>query len=298
MARASNVPERYIATSEQRRTYEQWEKEFNRLLVRGSNADDGFKRWIKSENARRKAYITDIERELRSRGIGTSGLTLLPQPENTRADLMRRLYRESVPNIEERTRARAEDKKTLAEMERLAKSADKMAAHLEMRGNSISSQDETFKISLARVLQSSKQLSSSIRFACPQIKRLHIYPLDIADCCTLLVMRLEDSNGLTEKECHALVRCALVAHGCEKDEVAEFFGEGSVGRGTIGAKKTAFRRKLLNSANILAENPETLRAALHETALLEELAQSVALAAAPLDGRVGRRSVKSSRMRS
>lgn len=264
----------------ERRTYEQWEKEFNRLLTRGSNADVAFRRWEKSEDVGRKAYIAEIERELQSRGIGVSGLKLLPQPENARADLMRRLYRESVPNVEERTRARAKDKETLKRMEKLAKSADKLVALLEKRGTSIWSQDETFKIPLAKVLQSCVQLSSSIRFVSPQVKRSHVYPLDIADCCTLLVLRMEDRNGLTERECHALIRCALVAHGCDRDEVAEFFGEGSVGRGTIGAKKMAFRQKLLKSANILAENPETLKAALHETALLEELAQSISLTAA------------------
>lgn len=288
MPPATKKSKRYLVQCE-RRTYELWEKEFNRLLTRGSNADEAFRRWIKCEDARRKAYIAEIAHELGSRGIGVSGLKLLPQPENARADLMRRLYRDSVPNVQERTRARVANKKTLADMEKLAKSVDRLIALFEKRGPNIWSQDETFKISLTRVLQSSIRLSSSIRFVIPQIKRSHIYPLDIADCCTLLVMQLEDRNGLTERECHALIRCALVAHGCDKDVVAELFGEGSVERGTIGAKKTAFRQRLLKSAAILAENPETLKAALQGATLLEELAQSIVLERAKGDRKAGRR---------
>ena len=291
MARAPKKSKEYVLRCE-RRTYEHWKREFDRLLTKGSNADVGLTKWVRDEEAGRKSYIVEVECELQRRGSGLSGLKILPQPENARADLMRRLYRESVPNVEERTRAREENKATLKQMEKLARSADKLIALLEKRGRSIWSQDDTFRIPLAGVIQSCIQLSASIRFVSPQVKRPNIYPLDIGDCCTLLVLQMENKNGLTEKECHALIRCALVAHGCDKDEVARFFGEGSVGRGTIGAKKTAFRQKLLKSANILAENPEALISALRSTSLLEELAQSISLAAAKADRKAGRHARK------
>lgn len=142
--------------------------------------------------------------------------------------------------------------KTLKQIEKLAKSADELVALLEERGATLWSQDDTFEIPLAGVLQCCIQLSASIRFVSPQVKRPHIYPLDIADCCILLVLQMEDRDGLTEQDCHALIRCALQAHGCDDDEVTRFFGEGSVTKGTIGAKKTAFRQKLLKSADIRA----------------------------------------------
>jgi hypothetical protein len=66
-----------------------------------------------------------------------------------------------------------------------------------------------------------------------------------------LVLEMEDRCGLTQRECHGLIRCALLAHGCTPEQVT-LLNEELVERGTIGAKKEALREKVLKSAQFLS----------------------------------------------
>ena len=102
------------------------------------------------------------------------------------------------------------------------------------------------------MLQCCIALSNSIAETASSIERKYIYPLDLVDCCIGLVWELEELCGLSQAECHALVKCALLAHGCTEEEVSPF-DKGSVDRGTIRAKKVAFAKRILDSVNAIAQ---------------------------------------------
>ena len=68
-----------------------------------------------------------------------------------------------------------------------------------------------------------------------------------------LVINMEDTCGLSQKECHALIECALLAHGCTPEEVTDF-AEENVERGTIRAKKEAIRKRFLESLQVIFSN--------------------------------------------
>jgi hypothetical protein len=74
--------------------------------------------------------------------------------------------------------------------------------------------------------------------------------LKLADCCTELVWELEENRGLSQAECHALIKCALLSHGCT--EVAPF-DAGAVKRTTIRAKKNAFVKGLQDSYDVISQ---------------------------------------------
>jgi hypothetical protein len=231
--------------------FRKWEGEFKRKLTPRSKAADGLRKWIAQEDAVRTSTIALTRQHLESHGIEPSGLSRLPQPHTVRGDLMQRLYHESVPNVQERTRAKELDKTFLIGMNKLARSADKLINEVRDRDVKLWTQDGFFTIPLDGVLQHCIQLSQSIRVVSGLVKRTHIYPTRIADCCMSLVLEMEDRCGLSQRECHALIRIALLAHGCTEDEVKDF-NEELTERGTIGGKKESLREKVLKSVDILS----------------------------------------------
>jgi hypothetical protein len=179
-----------------------------------------------------------------------TGLKSLQMPEDERADSIRRLWYKSAPNVEERNRAASDLAQLLKQMEQLADSVKELGIRLQSQRSMLMTQDGFFEIPLTGMPELCITLSSSLRKSATLARRKYIYPIDIADCCTPLVFEMEDRCGLSQKECHALIRCALLAHGCTEDEVRPF-DEELIDRGTIGAKKEALIAKVLKSANYL-----------------------------------------------
>jgi hypothetical protein len=116
----------------------------------------------------------------------------------------------------------------------------------------LATQEGGFIVSLNDVRERCIHLSTSIATASALVKREYIQPLKLADCCIELVWKLEETHGLSQAECHALIKCALLAHGCTVEDVAPF-DDGSVERGTIRAKKEALAKRVLDSVNIMAQ---------------------------------------------
>jgi hypothetical protein len=252
MAPTPKKSKQYVAR--ERRSFEDWKTRITRLTKTDPTAKKAFDKWKKSEEQYRRSIIEMSDRNLLSHGIDPAiRLNQLPQPEDAREDLLECLYRDSVPNVRERTRAREQGKETLKQMEKLANAADKLVARLKEQGSTLCTQDDFFQIPLAGVFQSCLQLSASVRSVSPLVKRKYVYPLDIADCCMSLVLVMEDRCGLSQAECHSLVRFALLAHGCTTDEVSMFEKEFTES-GTIGSKKESLRDKAIKSANILTAN--------------------------------------------
>lgn len=231
--------------------FKKWEVEFNSLLIGGSNAAKGLKKWIRHGEAQRAANIALVENHCKSLRVDPPNLKGLPRPEDTRSDLIRRLWFDSAPNLEERTRATKADNQFLKQMEKLKDSAEALTKSLQSRRPKLLTQDRFFEIPLDPVLRNCIQLSNSIRAASALVKRTHIYPMDVADCCIELVIEMEDRSGLSKRDCHALIKCALLAHGCTPNQVAQF-DEELIERGTIGAKKESLKRKLFKSADIIS----------------------------------------------
>ena len=230
--------------------FKKWKAEFDRQFVARSNAAKGLNKWIGNEEANRVANIARVESVLKNRGLDPGNSKKLPQPEDTRSDLMQWLWSGSAPNMEERTRAADEDNELLKQIEQLADSAKELGARLQSRSTPFFAQDRLFEIPLTGLPKDCLELSSSLRKVSILARRKHIYPRRIADCCMSLVFEMEDRSTLSPKECHALIRCALLAHGCTPTEVSPF-DEEFIERGTIGAKKEALRAKVLKSANLL-----------------------------------------------
>lgn len=234
-----------------RRDFKEWVKEFELKITRRSPAAIGLKKWIEHEKAARASIKASFEQLYKHEGRDPSSIKGLSAPEDAPADVRRWLYRDSIPNVEERTRAAKDDKLILKQMEKLAADADKLVSRLETRGGNLSTQDGFFQIPMAKLLENSRQLSSSIRTASRLVKRSHIYPVRIVDCCIALFIELEDSCGLTQRESHDLIRLALLAHGCSDAEAAQFNPERAKDS-TVGYKKDAVKKQVIDSANILS----------------------------------------------
>lgn len=230
--------------------FKKWEAKFNEVLINGSDAAKGLKKWIGHEEAQRASNIALIEGNCKRLGV-TPNLKGLAKPEDARADVIRSLWIHSAPNVQQRTSAAKTDKLFLKHMEKLKDSVDTFAKGIEKRSAKLMTQDMIFRIPLNDVLKHCIELSSSIHTTSQLAKRKHIYPLDIADCCTGLVLDLEDRRGLSQKQSHALIRCALLAHGCTEEEVSPF-NEELVERGTIRAKREALRKSIFESADVIA----------------------------------------------
>ena len=212
-------------------------------------------KWIKKEEESfRSATNTHAEDVLKSiRGESTI-ICKLPPPQNARAHVLQRLYRESVPNIKERADLENEDKRLLKQMEKLAVSADKLVTKLSERGaTSLKAQDGSCEVQLYHLLQPCQELSNLIRFISPLIKRPKSGPMDVADCCMSLVVELENLCGASQRECHDLIRIALLAHGGDGEQVKRFFDPENAERNTIRGKKQSLRKRLLKSRDILSK---------------------------------------------
>lgn len=233
--------------------FKKWQARFDELHIGGTNAAKGLKKWIRHEENYRASTIAFTEDQFKAKGLDMPNLEQLPQPKDAHADVMRSLWIGSAPNVEERNSAAKTDNHLLKHMEQLEDSINEFTKRLQTRGKKLATQDRFFEIPLDGLLQLCTQLSSSLRMVSILAKRKYIYPLDIADCCMSLVLELEDRRGISQRECHALIRCALIAHGCTPEQAAPF-GEDSVERGTIAAKKESLRQKCLKSVDILWAN--------------------------------------------
>jgi hypothetical protein len=234
------------------RTFADWKRAFDGKI--GNEAKTAFDKWIKKEESYRSASMTHAEDVLKSIRGESTNICKLPPPQNARAHVLQRLYRESVPNIKERTDLENKDKRFLKQMEELADSADELVTKLSKRGaTSLKTQDGCFEVPLYPLLLSCQELSDLIRVISQLIERKHVYPIDIADCCMSLVVELENHCGASQRECHDLIRIALLAHGCDQDQVERFFDPANVGRGTIRGKKESLQKKLRESVGMLSK---------------------------------------------
>lgn len=233
------------------RGFNPWKTAFDIELINGSKAATGLKKWTSHEAAQRASAIDFAVNSFKSYGIEPKlkGYSL---PEDACADVLKSLWSHSVPNVMERTHAVKSDNQLLKRMENIKKSVEKFVIGIEQRKATLSTQDGGFVVSLSDVRERCIQLSNSIATTLALVKREYMQPLKLADCCIGLVWELEETHGLSQAECHELIKCALLAHGCTDEDVAPF-GTGSVDRGTIRAKKEALVKKVLDSANVIAQ---------------------------------------------
>jgi hypothetical protein len=243
--------------------YEKWKAEFDKFPISGTSAGKGLKKWIAHEEAQRTSNIEFMVNNCKSLGVEPN-LEKFAKPEDVKTDLMRRLWFESAPNVEERTRDLNDDIFLVEDMEKLAIYADDVVEKLRSSGAKVRTQSGYLEVPLDSVIQNCIQLSSSIRktsycFRERLIDPISIdkkklpYPSKIADCCMSLVISLEDRCRLSQPESHELIKHALLAHGCTLKEVTDF-AEENVGRGTIRAKKEAIRKKFQESLQVIFSN--------------------------------------------
>lgn len=233
------------------RDFNLWKAAFDPRLVNGTKAAEGLKKWISHETAQRVSTIAFVSKSCKDLGVEPN-LKGCAKPEDARGDVLKSLWSGSIPSVEERTRTIKSDKQFLERMEKLQDSAIKFADAIQHRNAKLPTQDRGFTLSLDPVRESCIQLSTSIATASAFVKREYMQPLDLADCCIGLVWELEERHGLSQAECHELIKYALLAHGCTNEQVAPF-DIGSVERGTIRNKKEALAKKVLNSANVIAQ---------------------------------------------
>ena len=248
--------------------FKKWEAAFKLLLINGTSASNGMKKWVRHAEARRASNIAFVENNCKRIGLDHPNLEDMAKPDDAKAYLMEQLWLQSTPNVEanmeERTRAMKEGAPLVEEMEKLAIFADEVAKKLQSCGAIMKTKSGYYDVSLDGVIQHCIQLSSLIRKTSYSIKEEALdpikpgrsnnpYPLHIADCCMSLVIDMEDTCGLSQKECHALIACALRAHGCTPEEVTDF-AEENIERGTIRAKKEAIRRRVLESLQVIFSN--------------------------------------------
>lgn len=231
------------------RDFREWEAQFMKQPINGSKAGDGLKKWIAHETAQRASDIAFMVNNCRSLGVEPN-LKTYPKPEDARADVMRSLWRGSVPNLNERTLVAKSDVQFLEQMEKLKVSLDSLAKRITRRNATLVTQDGVFHLSLEDVLHRCIHLSTAITTVSALVRREYIQPLKLADCCIALVWELEKKHHLSQAECHELIKHALLAHGCT--ETAPF-DIGSVDRGTIRARKEALANKVLDSVNVIAQ---------------------------------------------
>jgi len=228
-----------------------WKAAFDNLPMGRTKAAEGLKKWIKSVADDRASLIAFAV------SCGTAfgseyGPKNYAKPEDARGDVLKTLWNSSKPNLGKRIHLAKTDTLLLREMEKLKESVNLISRKIEERNKFIMSQDGVFPVRLHDVYGRCIQLSASITIASALVKREYIQPLDLADCCKALVWELEENHGLSQAECHALIECALLSHGCAKEQVAPF-GAGSVERGTIRAKKNAFVKGVRDSYDVIAQ---------------------------------------------
>jgi hypothetical protein len=228
-----------------------WKAAFDKLPMSRTKAKEGLEKWVRHEAATRTSAIAFRLEVCKKLGVEPN-LKDCAKPENARADVLNSLWRGSVPNVGERTSAIKSDKQFLEAMEKLRDSVVAFAKAIQGREAKLPTQDGGFTLSLDPVRESCIQLSTSIAIASAFVKREYMQPLDLADSCIGLVWQLEERRGLTQAECHELIKYALFAHGCTTEQVTPF-DSGSVERGTIRNKKNALGRKVLDSVNVIAQ---------------------------------------------
>jgi hypothetical protein len=207
------------------------------------------KKWISHEAARRASVIAYAVSSCKRLGIEPT-LENFAMPEDAHADVLKMLWGGSVPNVTVRTNAAKSDKQLLGWMEAMRKSVETFANGIKKRR--LVTQDGGFIVSLNGVYERCIHLVTSIAEVSTLVMREYVQPFKLADCCIELVWDLEENRGLSQAECHQLIKWALLAHGCTAEDVAPF-DEGSVDRGTIRAKKEALAKKLLDGVNIMAQ---------------------------------------------
>jgi hypothetical protein len=233
------------------RDFKSWKSAFDKVLVNGTKAAAGLKKWVRSEAESRASLIAFAVRTGSAFGPEPD-LKHYDKPEDARGYVLKKLWYDSIPNVSERTNIAKSDTQFLTQIEKLKESVDSFAKRIEQRSRWLMTQDRVFPIRLHDVLERCIQLSTSIATVSALVKREFMQPLDLADCCTMLVLELEENHGLTQAECHDLIKCALLSHGCTDEQVAPF-GTGSVERGTIRAKKNAFVKGMQDSYDVISQ---------------------------------------------
>ena len=233
------------------REFAPWKSAFDKELVNGTKAWKGLRKWISSE-AEDRAWLIAFAASCGTAFGSEPDLKHYDKPEDARGYVLKRLWNGSIPNLVERANIAKSDTQFLAQMEKLKDSVDAFAKGIEQRSRWLMTQDRVFPIRLHDVLERCIHLSTSIATASALVKREYIQPLKLADCCTELVLELEENRGLSQAECHALIKCALLSHGCTDEQVAPF-DAGAVKRGTIRAKKNAFVKGLQDSYDVISQ---------------------------------------------
>ncbi len=242
---------RQAVPSYPQRDFIAWKAAFDELPMGRTKAAEGLKKWINSEAAQRASTIAFLINSCKQYGIAPN-LNGFARPEDARDDVMKRLWNGSVPNVKERTSAIDSDKRFIKKMDEMRESVVSFTEDIQRRSAQLPTQDGGFYLSLDNVRKSCIHLSALLSTASLLVKREYVQPVRLADCCTELVWHLEAMHGLSQAECHALIKCALLAYGCTKEQVTPFDTR-SVKRGTIRAKKEALAKKILEGANVIAQ---------------------------------------------
>jgi len=231
------------------RDFSAWKSAFNITLVSGTKAWKGLNKWIRSvaeHRASLAAFFVSCDIAFGSEPVHHA------KPEDARGDVLKMLWNGSIPNVIERTDVARSDKQFLEQMEKLKGWVEEFAIKVERRNTFLVSQDRVLPVRLHDVLEACIHLSTSIATVSALVRRKNMQPLKLTDCCRNLVWELETNHGLSQAECHALIKCALRSHGCTPEQVAPF-DTGSVQRGTIRAKKAAFIRDVRNSYDVITQ---------------------------------------------
>jgi hypothetical protein len=137
-------------------------------------------------------------------------------------------------------------------MDEMRESVVSFADTIQLRNATLPTQDGGFHLSLHYVRDCCINLAASLATASALVKREYMQPVKFLDCFSKLVWELEEIRDLSQAECHALIKCALLAHGCTGEDVAPF-DDRSVDRSTIRANKNALAKKVLDSVNVIAQ---------------------------------------------
>ncbi len=224
-----------------------WRKRFDKSFSTDTPEGRGFNKW-KAKIAER--FKANLERFAIPK-TDSAPVKEFPSPEEAPKIALRRLYSETMPSMRAYARFRKAEESTLKRMEALAKQAESLAEHLKQRDMRMMTQDGFFLLSLKDVFDSCDRAAKSLRSSLTILRREFLHDAKIHTQCMGLILEMEDWGGLTPRECHALIKLSLLAHGYSNDAV-DVFNPEQIHAGTIRKAKDALRKRVLESADFVS----------------------------------------------
>ncbi|WP_109486012.1 hypothetical protein [Occallatibacter savannae] len=249
-----------------------WQRKFNELLKNGSDAHRGLQKWVQNEKRQREANIAQFNRAIEHHGLTQEAAKKLlddrEKPDSARTDLIERLYRESNPVEVKSSPLSKSDMQLISRMKRLAQEIEAFAIQIDKGPQTLSTQDGFFEVTIGALRNPCLGLSSLLSQQVDRILRPYTQAPDIIDRCLPLIFVMEDRAGLSQRECHDLIRIALLAHGCGHAEVAPFAERresDSISRGTIRNRKRSTKQDFFDSIHTMLYGSESVKEARKNT---------------------------------